>query len=253
MTSLRIPIDRLVEHPYANLLTYPRSDDEEIIRRIKELREFGVGFLRFEGRTKIGSLGILGKGCVSIAVKAEVGRRLYAIKIRRVDANRPSLRHEADMHRIANNLRVGPELYKASENFLLMELAKGWKISEWIKKLKGKGSASSLRKVLKEVMDQCHRLDLGGLDHGELSNLKSHIVVGKNVFIIDFESAGTERRISNLTSASQYLFVGGFIAKKVRKIIGIKSLDSVLNSLREYKFEMNRNTYQALLRELKLI
>ena len=164
------------------------------------------------------------------------------------------------MQKLANNLGVGPKFYKKSDNFILMEVVEGCEIPEWIRKLKGVGSKSSLRSIIKEVLDQCLRLDNGGIDHGELSNLKKHIIVGEKVSIIDFESSAIHRRMKNLTSAAQYLFIGGPVANKVRRMLGIKSMGNALNSLRRYKYAMDcsysdsskRESYQILLMELKL-
>ncbi|MEJ2241976.1 MAG: hypothetical protein P8Y18_07525 [Candidatus Bathyarchaeota archaeon] len=91
------------------------------------------------------------------------------MKIRRVDSDRREMFHEAEMMRIANSVNVGPKFVKASKNFLIMELIKGKYFPEWIKSLEEK-DYQLLRKILRNILDQCYELDVFGLDHGDLSN-----------------------------------------------------------------------------------
>ena len=62
---------------------------------------------------------------------------------------------------------------------------------------------TKLKKTVKKVLEDCYRLDQLGLDHGELSNISKHVIVGKKTTLIDFESSSTNRRVSNVTSACQ--------------------------------------------------
>jgi hypothetical protein len=57
-------------------------------RRLDELRRLGVKELVYLGRQKIGSVSVLGKGCVGIVIGARINSRTIALKIRRTDADR---------------------------------------------------------------------------------------------------------------------------------------------------------------------
>ncbi|MEM4298407.1 MAG: serine/threonine protein kinase, partial [Nitrososphaerota archaeon] len=171
MSARWVPIEELSKEPYISVLCYPTPDLEEALRRIQELKRLKIDFIVFEGRSQIGSLNVLGKGCVSIVVKAIAGDQLYALKIRRLDANRESMLREARLQSMANEVNVGPILKACSENFLVMDFVNGIAFTEWIRGLKGRGSVRRLREVLRDLLDQCRRLDSIGLDHGELSNL----------------------------------------------------------------------------------
>ncbi len=251
-SSLPIPVEELSTQPYVQLLCYPSPDGEEGVRRVGELKRLGVTRVIFEGRTKLGNLGLLGKGCVGLVVKAEAVGGMCALKIRRVDANRVSMRREADLQRLANRVGVGPVLLRASDNFLLMSLVEGESIISWIRELKGRGATDRLKEALQEVLTQCFKLDQAGLDHGELSNLEKHVYVGRKVFLIDFETASVNRKVSNVTSALQNLFIGGQQAKKVRRMLRLKNIQPILKSARLYKEERSLTRFEDLLRELKL-
>ncbi len=253
INSVSVPVNLLTSEPYIHVLCYPSSDTEEASRRVEELSRLGVVRVIFEGRTKIGSLGLLGKGCVSLVVKAEDAGRLYALKIRRTDANRPSMHREADLQRLANEVDVGPKLHIVSDNFILMDIAEGESITSWIRGLKGSGSTARLRDVLREVLSQSFKLDQAGLDHGELSNLEKHVYVGHKVIMLDFETASLNRRVSNVTSALQNLFVGGSQAKKVRRMLRLKEVQPIIKAVRLYKEERSVKRFEDLLQELNLL
>ncbi|TBR23619.1 MAG: serine/threonine protein kinase, partial [Candidatus Nitrosotenuis sp.] len=90
------------------------------------------------------------------------------------------------------------------------------------------------------------------LDHGELSNITKHVIVGKSIKMIDFESSSLERRVSNVTSATQAIFIGSGLAKIVQKIYKIPSRPRIISVLREYKKQPTQQSFDNVLKTLKL-
>jgi len=133
-----IRLEKLSEEPYLSIICYPRFSKKELERRLKELRKLGVSALEFCGEKQVFNEDVLGKGCVGIVIKAHVDNEKAAIKIRRVDANRDQMQHEAEMLRRANLVNVGPKFLRVSKNFLLMQFVRGIPILRWIKKKKKK-------------------------------------------------------------------------------------------------------------------
>ena len=249
INSRLVEINELVEEPYSYVLGYPRCPRDELENRIRELKSIDVKGIVFEGGSMIGRLSILGKGCVSVVVKAVINDRTVALKIRRLDADRESMEREANFLSIANSVDVGPKLVAKSKNFLAMELADGEKMVDWIRR---DLEDEQVRSVTRHILEQCFRLDTIGLDHGELSNLNKHVIVGKNVMIIDFESASVGRRVANVTAATQCLFIGSAIAKKVRSVLKIHSTDEIIHALKGYKNDVGKENFELLISVLKL-
>ena len=114
-------------------------------------------------------------------------------------------------------------------------------------------SAEVVKSTIKNVLEDCYRLDQIEFDHGELSNISKHVIVGKNkATLIDFESSSTKRRPSNVTSITQAFFIGSGIAKQTQKIYKNSSKEKIILALKNYKQEKTRENFETLLKILKL-
>lgn len=241
-----VPIERLThDAAYAAILCYPRPERVELKKRIRELQTLGVEALEFRGDKQVFNVKVLGKGCVGIVMIAHVNKRKAALKVRRLDADRSMMRHEAEMLEKANSVKVGPKLLGYTNNMVLMQFVDGLLLPEWLRKEVGK---VRVRKVLREVLEQCWLLDNIGLDHGELSHAPKHIIVGKadRPFIVDFETASVNRAPANVTSLCQFLFISD-IAGEVAGKIGERDKMAIIEALRFYKKCRNRESFETVL------
>jgi len=247
-----IKISKITEPPYSNIWVYPKGTKTQIKSRIKELKALGVESISFQGELQIGTISVLGKGYVGIVVLGKLGRKKVAIKIRRNDSPRKNLTREASLLEITNRCGVGPKLLDSSKNFLVMEYLQGEKIGKWINNLKSKPHSSQIKPIIKKVLEDCYKLDKIGLDHGELSRIPKHVIVGNKITIIDFESSSMERRVSNVTSATQAFYIGSGISKIVNNIYKTAKKEKIISLLARYKQDRNRQNFKNLLKILKL-
>jgi putative serine/threonine protein kinase len=246
-----VPLDRLDKEEYAQVICYPRCKPGELGKRLAEIRQLGVKVVCFTGQKNINNIPVLGKGCVGIVVLAHTETGRIALKIRRIDADRAGMKHEAEMLRIANTVGIGPNLLGSSENLLAMEFVDGILLPKWIETLEEKTDTRlRVRKVLRDILEQCWRLDEKGLDHGELSQAPKHIIIDSEdkVFLLDFETASVTRSVSNVTSACHYLFISGKTAELVRATIGGINIKDLLGALIKYKKNRTRKNFKAILR-----
>jgi len=238
--------ENLNVEPYASVLSYPRASEAELESRLEELRGHGVRAVEFAGEASAFNVPVLGKGFVGIVVAAHLDGERVALKIRRVDADRAGLEHEAQMLARANSVHVGPKLIGVSRNFLLMQLVDGWLLPEWLSEHREK---KLVREVLGGVLEQCWRLDSVGLDHGELSKAPKHIIVDKQhePFLVDFETASVDRKPANVTSVCQFLFTShGAVAKAVAEVLGEVNREEAIAVLRRYKNERARENFNRV-------
>ena len=108
-----------------------------------------------------------------------------------------------------------------------------------------------IRKVLVDILEQCWRLDETGLDHGEISKAPKHLLVDKanKPFIVDFETASIMRRVINVTSVCQFLFMGNSkAAKMLDEVFGKKNKLELIAALKNFKKNKNRKNFEGLLR-----
>jgi putative serine/threonine protein kinase len=243
-----VPTENLKEEPYSSILCYPRAAETELRKRVEELRELGVTAVEFVGKVSAFNVPVLGKGYVGLVVIARFQGQRLALKIRRVDADRTGLQHEAEMLAKANTVNVGPKLISVSTNFLLMQFVDGDTMPKWLETHREK---QQLRNVLSDILEQCWRLDNVGLDHGELSHAPKHLIVdgtGKP-FIVDFETASVDRKPANVTSICQFLFTSnGNVAKMVAEALEQRDRDGIIQALRVYKKHRTRENFTRVVK-----
>jgi putative serine/threonine protein kinase len=245
----------LQDEKYATILCYPKYDSEETMKRIRQLERLGVAAVHFIGGKKALGLSVLGKGHVGIVVIANTKTGQAALKIRRVDADRKRMQHEAEMLAKANTLGIGPRLIGKEKDFLLMEFIDGSLLPDWIACLKGRNARNRIQNVLLDILEQCYKLDQAGLDHGELSRAPKHIIVDTldKPKIVDFETASVMRRTSNVTSIAQYLFMKSQLAKILCHRLGHIDQKALVAKLRTYKHRSTRQNFDIILETCKLI
>lgn len=244
--ELIVPIQKLSEGLYALVICYPKPGSVELEKRIKELKELGITAIEFSGSKRVANFPVLGKGCVGIVVKAYRDEEEVALKIRRVDADRSGMHHEAKMLAIANQLDVGPKLLNSSDDFLVMQYVRGKLLPEWLELCTAE---IRLKLVIRGILEQCWRLDVAGLDHGELSYAPKHIIIDEadKPFIVDFETASLNRKPSNVTSMVQFLFMRGAIAEKINSVLGKRDENLIIEALRRYKAVKSRYNFEFIL------
>jgi len=162
------------------------------------------------------------------------------------------IQNQVDIRKLANKVGVGPSFIDSSKNFLVMEYLDGEDIGSWIKKTK-KVKIATIKHVIKKILEDCYSLDEIGLDHGELSSISDHVIIGSSkTTLIDFESASTKRRVSNVTSATQAICIGSGISKSIKRIHKIPSKNKTIKNLRDYKNERSLTNFKKVLKMLEL-
>ncbi len=248
-----VPIERVSGEPYRLALAYPAPDETTVESRVKQLRELGVSSLVFQGSLRVDRFSLLGKGVTALVVTGIVDDGRVALKIRRVDSRRADMAREAKMLQTANSVGVGPRYLGATADVLAMELVDGLTLPFWLSGLKGRGRRKRLRNTVRLMLDQCRRLDSVRVDHGELSRAHKNVLVAEKdcPWILDFESASSSRRPSNVTSLTQYLFLSGVMARNVSRVLGPVDRQGLLEGLRRYKAG-EPSAFKSVMETLKL-
>ena len=134
-----VPVDQLDQEPYASVLCFPNPSEAELQSRIQELRSHGVTALEFSGTASLFGVAVpvLGKGFVGIVVIAHLNGQRVAVKIRRTDADRADLLHEASMLSKANSADVAPKLIGGKQKLSSYATHRGRPTSQLAKNKQG--------------------------------------------------------------------------------------------------------------------
>ena len=249
-TAVCIRTEQLSEKPFDSILGYPGGlTRRDLDNHIEDLIRMGIISVSFTGPVCIGRLRVLGKGFAGVVLYAHTAFGDAALKIRRTDSPRETMSHEATLLRISNGVGVGPQLLAYSDNSILMEWIAGPNIQRWLQNTPDK---KAFRDTIRHILHDCFKLDQAKLDHGELVDASHHIIISHRPTIVDFDSASTSRRASNITSVTQYLFVLGRMSRLVGTIHKTPPTSDVINTLRSYKQNTNNTSYTNLLRTLGL-
>ncbi len=243
----RVTINDLSRHPARILICYPECPEDVLAGRLAELGELNVTSIVLVGRHRVGNLRFLGKGHTGVVVEAEASGGRTALKSLRSDAGRTSMDEEVRLLAAANAVGVGPRLISWSTHFLLMELVEGPYLRDELRVMTA-DDGRSLRRILRDLLSQARKLDIVGIDHGELVRLRRHVVLRSgSPVIIDFESASTSRRVSNVTTVAQSLFLGSIVSGEIGMVLGPLDRDALLESLRRYRRCMDDEAFRAVL------
>ncbi len=233
-----------------DLLCYPIYDPKTFNSRLIELETLGIKSIELSGPTILNNNKILGKGTRGLVLKANLGNSSIAVKIRRIDSPRINLISEANIQLFANKFGIGPKIINYSDNCIAMELIEGQLLIDFFYKMDSVNIVL-IKKTLESLLSQCYLLDLHGIDHGELSDLKKHVIINNRVNIIDFDSASLTRKPSNVTSCVQYLFIGGPPSGLLQNIFSIDR-EKLIITLKNYKRTPNYLNFIRIINLLKL-
>ncbi|MDN5320261.1 MAG: putative serine/threonine protein kinase [Thermococcaceae archaeon] len=185
------------------------------------------------------------KGTTSLVFTGNAEGKKVIIKLERADSPRKNFKREAEILKFLEREEITPRLvdYGVFEGreFLVREFAEGEPLLY----------ATPQKKHILEILEKTYKLDVLGVDHGQIQGGK-HILIGDAVWIIDFEKAGF-RKPKNVTSAMAMIFLNdNIIAKRVREKFNLDTrfLNALREALREYKRTKNIEKIKELLSSL---
>ncbi len=181
------------------------------------------------------SLEVLAKGKRGVVFKALWNGKFVAIKTKRPDSEAHNvLLLEAQYLKKVNKLGIGPKLYEADDDYVVMDFIAGPAIGEFLEDPHNPQVA--ILAVLKDIFDQLFTLDKAGINKFELTNPYKHIIVTKDnkTVLIDFERARHSQRPKNINQFAQYLLSSKILFLLQAKDI-LKDEDKFKAALTQYQ------------------
>nr|MCK4929917.1 hypothetical protein [Nanoarchaeota archaeon] len=114
-----------------------------------------------------------------------------------------TLKNEAKYLEILNKKGIGPKFIKYKDKKLYKRFIDGITIKDFLEQEDKK----KIIKVLKQILKQCRKMDLLGINKEELTNPYKDILVTKKnkAIMIDFERCKQTKKPKNVTQFMQYI------------------------------------------------
>lgn len=174
----------------------------------RELELLGVKRILVYGSMSVGGLRVLGKGWASVVVLVEAGKAgVVAAKMLHPRSRRLSLLREAAFLTATSWASISPQLYGFARRVILYEYINGVSLESY-----SPTSTDEKSLILRRLLWKARRLDRLGISHNELARPHRQVLVRGETcepYIIDFESATTHEKPSNLTQ-----LIGGLARMK---------------------------------------
>lgn len=148
------------------------------------------------------------------------------------------LQNEVHFLKILNNYGIGPKLLDHRKNKIILEYVKGLPLLKYIEN----SNKTKIKKVIRNILNQCYILDSLKINKFELTNPYKDIIVSKKPVMIDFERARFTNSPKNLTQFSQFL-----ISKKIVALLGNKiNRSKLINALVKYKNNQSKENFSKI-------
>ena len=150
------------------------------------------------------------------------------------------LENEAYWLKKLNKYSIGPKFISLAEGKIMMEYVQGETIQDYLR------TGKPLKKIAREVLEQCRVMDKLHVNKLEMTNPYKHIIIKKgpvnrkHIVMIDFERCKQTPTPKNVTQFCQYLVKRGWDVDK-------KQLQQALQN---YKQDYSLRSFRLLLRLL---
>ena len=155
-----------------------------------------------------------------------------------------TLANEAKFLQLLNAHGIGPKFLKYEKGKLYREFVEGEQIGKF---LENEPEKEKIVSVIKQVLEQCRKMDLLGVNKTELTNPYKDILVtpDNKAVMIDFERCRESKKPQNVTQFLQYIARNKPMLEKKGAYINREEL---IGLGRAYKEKMDENSFEGILR-----
>ncbi len=178
----------------------------------------------------------LAKGKRGLTYTAEINGQTILIKTKNPDSDADTIKNEAEFLKKLNTEGIGPKFIAYEKGKLIREYVEGIRIDEAIEQL----GTKEISNILKQVLNQCRKMDLMGINKQEMTNPYKHVLITKEgkAIMIDFERCKETKKPKNVTQFCQYL------AKPIiREQLEKKGIRYEAEKIKELATEYKRRNY----------
>ncbi|MEK6942477.1 MAG: HemK2/MTQ2 family protein methyltransferase [Nanoarchaeota archaeon] len=166
------------------------------------------------------------KGHRGLLFRAKYKKKEIVIKAKNPESHAfGRIENEINWLKRLNKINIGPKLLYSCNEFFFYEYIGGDFIIDYVEK----SSKNNIKKMLKNVFMQMHKLDKIKVDKEEMHHPVKHVIVSKGIpHLIDFERTRYSQNPKNVTQFCQFLISTKFnmlLSKKGIKIEKAKIME----------------------------
>lgn len=199
----------------------------------------------------------LAKGKRGIVYTAVLNGKTFLLKSKSCGSHAGgTVSNEAKFNVKLNSIGVGPKFffYDTEKDFLVREFVDGVPIVKWAEAtLRMDGGKEKVLGIILDVLGQCRKMDLAGVNKFELTNPYKDILVDKHgrLFIIDFERCRFSDKPKNVTQFCQFLYKGKMGGLLSRSNVSVK--EKILGLANDYKKSYGNKEFNKIISYVKSV
>lgn len=192
-------------------------------------------FLKEFEKKKIDDIHFFAAGKRGIVFTGFFRKKKIAIKTKHPKTKaQHSIENEVKMLKKLNKHKIGPTFVAKGRNYLIYEFVPGEYIKDWLPKTK----KSEIAGVFAAVLKQCFVLDKLKINKEEMHHPLKHIIIDKNIIMIDFERAHKTKSPKNVTQFLQFIRTNaGLLNRRGFNISKEKILEISQNYKKNHKID----------------
>ncbi|MCK4522171.1 MAG: hypothetical protein KAU20_06360 [Nanoarchaeota archaeon] len=154
------------------------------------------------------------------------------------------MENEAKWLKILNKYNIGPKLIGSGKDYFFYKYVDGEFIVDYVENC---GNKSGIIKIIKDVYNQCFKMDKLNVDKEEMHHPVKHVIIGKKVVFLDFERCHEVKKGKNVTQFCQFLINKRFNSILRKKGIRISKKDMII-AAKNYKNKQIKKNLDKILR-----
>jgi release factor glutamine methyltransferase len=200
-------------------------------------------------KKKVSEVKYLAHGKRGIVYTGKYRGMKVAIKTKHPDSTAMnSVENESNMLKLLNRYKIGPKFYFRGDNYLVYEFIEGEFIKDWLPKAK----KPSIKKVLKTVLLQCHKMDSLSINKEEMHHPVKHIIIGKKIVMIDFERAHKTIDPKNVTQFCNYIMLNQPLLEGKGICFSREKMIDLLKCYKNKHLKLSLRDFHKIMKEIGL-
>ena len=158
------------------------------------------------------------------------------------------IKNEIKWLKKVNPMGIGPKYFSSGNNYFVMDLIEGKFIFDYLRE----NSKTEIRKVLKKLFEQCHKLDKLKVNKLEMHHPYKHIIITKEhaPYLVDFERCAKSSTPKNVTQFVQFVTSTNFQFSIANKNFWMNR-EKLIRFAAMYKNKMTERNLDKILSEIR--